>query len=110
LDASQLYVNVRPADLISILTIRNSDYNNNMINIIGKITIINKELNVNFLELSRKLNLVNIEKIHVFSINLSDEVEIQPFRLKELPNITYVEIGVLKFIEFLRENSGTFLD
>lgn len=81
-----------------------------MMNIIGKITIINRELNVSFLDLSKRLNLVNIEKIHVFSINLSDEVEIEPFRLKELPNITYIEIGVLKFLEFLRENSGTFLD
>jgi hypothetical protein len=109
-DVSQLQVNIRPTDLVSVLTINNSDYNNNMRNIIGKISILNKELNVSFLELSRRLNFINIDKIHIFSINLSDEIEIEPFKIKELPNVTYIEIGVLKFIEFLSGEDKTFFD
>jgi hypothetical protein len=75
-----------------------------MTNFVTKMTVM-KDLEVFVSDLSKLLAYMGIDKLNIFSINLSNEVDCDVF---ETGNVRYVEIGVFSFIEFVSTSESFF--
>lgn len=82
-----------------------------MINMIGKMIVINDSSEINLSNLTYVLDNMNINKLIIFSINLTNQIQLEKFVLNgDHTELVYIEIGVQDFITFIEENPKQFWD
>lgn len=80
-----------------------------MINMIGKMIVINDSSEINLSNLTYVLDNMNINKLIIFSINLTNQIQLEKFVLNgDHTELVYIEIGVQDFITFIEENPKQF--
>jgi hypothetical protein len=102
---SQLSISFNIRDLLLVLTINNSKYKEEMINVTGKMAVMDYAPEINLSYVSQNLDYMHIDALTIFSINLSPIVKQEIFEVNVSPKITYIEIGVLSFIELMDTTS-----
>jgi hypothetical protein len=92
-----------------LLTLTNSYYKENIVNLIGKMIIFRETRNVDILTLANALNTINIDTLNIFSINgygITNKVNI--VKTKEPSDVKYIEIGVEEFINQINSENCDF--
>lgn len=65
---------------------------------------------INVTELSKILSMMGIEKLNIFSINLSNKIDYEAFVVEEHSTVRYIELGVYSFIDLLNNQSELFFN
>lgn len=107
---SNLSIHFNLEDTIFGLTINKSIFEGRekMTNMIGKMIVVNDYSEINLSNLTHILGNMNIDRLFIFSINLTDKIQLEKFVFNGESNIIYLEIGVKKFIDFIGENPKEF--
>jgi hypothetical protein len=105
--------NFSSADTIFALTVNKSIFKEkkNMLNITGKMAVVHHpEYSIYFSEFLDILDKVcNIKSLIIISINLIEDLNYEKFYFEgNNCKITYLEVGIIKFIETLNEDPKGF--
>lgn len=73
--------------------------------------VINNTSEINLSSLTYVLDNMNINRLVIFSINLTNQIHMEKFVLNgDYTELVYIEIGVEQFIEYISENPKEFWD
>lgn len=73
--------------------------------------IIRDTMEVNLLTVSKTINCMNIDKLSIFSINMSNMSDkVNTIKIREPSAILYMEIGLGKFIEIINGPKADFME
>jgi len=99
------------SDTILTLTANKSKFKENTITLINKMFITRELININIDTLNTSLYAMNVEKLFIFVVNDNiDANMIARITAKNNPNVIYIELNTVNFINFLNEKDRNFLD
>jgi hypothetical protein len=99
-------------DTIFILTRNNSIYKEGVSNIVSKLVIIDELQYVNLDKLSVILGGIGIDKLNILSIDNKSDLDININQVTSDKNskVTYTELNISNFVNFLNVKHTSFLD